>query len=372
MNSKLVEKISLSQLFVLLFSFQIGTAIVVGIANQAKQDAWIAVLLASFIGIGLIQFYSFILLKMPNKNFFEILEECFGRKISIFLSIAYIEYFIYDACFIVRDFCELIKIVILPKTPMEVISITFMLVISYILYMGIEVLGRSAEIFFPLSVLFLILIMLFLFISGSVNLENLQPILADGFKPIIKSIFPGLLTFPNGELIVILIIGAYVTQIKKIKKIGTISVALSGLFLTCFTLIRISVLGFEMNEHATFPLLNATREISVAHFIERLDALVVFVMMIGVYIKASMFFYCVLRGLEHITKFQYRPFIIPIAIQIALFIILFAANTTEYFQEGLQFGAFVNIPFQFVIPFLVFLVILWKNRKKGALPKDGI
>ncbi|MCU6794985.1 spore germination protein [Paenibacillus sp. WQ 127069] len=370
---RLVEKISLSQLFVLIFSFHLGTTIVVSVANQAKQDAWIAILLASFIGIGLIQFYSFILMKMPNKNLFEILEACFGRKIAILVSLGYIEYFIYNASRNLRDFCELIKIVIFPNTPMEFISLTFMLVIAYILYMGIEVLGRSMEIFFPYTVFFLILIMFLLYIGGNIHLENLQPILAEGFKPILKAIFPVLLTFPNGELIVLTIIGAYVTQCKHIKKISIISVTLAGLLLTGFTMIKISVLGFEINERSTFPLLNAAREISVANFIERLDAVVVFVMMMGIYVKVSIFFYCALRGIGYVSKLHYRPFVIPVAMQIALFAILIAANTTEHFQEGFQLvPLYIHLPIQYIIPFLIFLFIICKNIKKGGAAKDVV
>ncbi|MNI65049.1 Spore germination protein [compost metagenome] len=134
--------------------------------------------------------------------------------------------------------------------------------------------------------------------------------------------------------------------------------------LTCFTVIRISVLGFELSERSTFPLLNAAREISVAHFIERLDALVVFVMMMGIYVKVSIFFYCALRGIGFVSKLPYRPFVIPIAMQIALFAIVIAANTTEHFGEGEQLGLFIHVPFQLVIPFLIFLVILWKKPKE--------
>ena len=70
MYVKLTEKISLAQLFILIFIFELGSATVVGIGTEAKQDAWIAVLIASFIGVGLISFYYFLLSKKEGKNLF--------------------------------------------------------------------------------------------------------------------------------------------------------------------------------------------------------------------------------------------------------------------------------------------------------------
>ena len=51
------ENISLTQLFVLIFNFLLGSAIVIGLGKDAMQDAWIAIFLMTFIGIGLMYLY---------------------------------------------------------------------------------------------------------------------------------------------------------------------------------------------------------------------------------------------------------------------------------------------------------------------------
>ena len=63
---------------------------------------------------------------------------------------------------VIRTFGEMITTAILPNTPIEVITLSIMLVMAYILYLGIEVFARVTEIFTPYIVLFLILIMIFL------------------------------------------------------------------------------------------------------------------------------------------------------------------------------------------------------------------
>ena len=76
------ENISLTQLFMLIFNFLLGSAIVAGVGKDAKQDAWIAILLTTLIGIGLMYFYYSISQLLPNKNLFEIMEYCFTRPMA--------------------------------------------------------------------------------------------------------------------------------------------------------------------------------------------------------------------------------------------------------------------------------------------------
>ena len=53
----LKENISLTQLFTIMVNFLLGSAIVLGVGKEAKQDAWIAIGIATLIGIGLMYFY---------------------------------------------------------------------------------------------------------------------------------------------------------------------------------------------------------------------------------------------------------------------------------------------------------------------------
>ena len=124
------ENISLTQLFMLIFNFLLGSAIVIGVGKDAKQDAWIAIILMTLIGIGLMYFYYSINRLLPNKNLFEIMEYCFTRPIAILLSLGYVIYFLYTTTRVIRTFGEMITTAILPNTPIEVITLSIMLVIG--------------------------------------------------------------------------------------------------------------------------------------------------------------------------------------------------------------------------------------------------
>lgn len=302
MSKSLVEKISLWQLAVLIFIFEIGSVAVVGVGNESKQDAWLAVAIATGIGICLISFYMFLLKKLPGKNIFEIFTFCFGKWFGKVISFLYVLYFVYIASRVLRDFGELITTVIFETTPIEVVMITMMMVICYMLYLGLEVFGRTAEVFLPYVFSFILLIGIAILLSGEMEFENLQPVLAEGFGPIMKHIFPKLLTFPFGELVAFLVIIPAVTHFDKARKVSIIAVLMSGFIIMYQRFIAIVTLGPKQLERTVFPLLSAAREISLLQFIERVDLIVVFIVMFGIITKVSVFFYAGLKGLEHIIN----------------------------------------------------------------------
>lgn len=360
-----VEEISLWQLYILIICFQIGSSALVGIGNEAKQDAWIAVIIGTLFGIAIMLYYLFLLSKVPEKNLFELLVFCFGKWIGKFLALLYVIYFFYISARVLRDFCELLVSTIFEATPLEVISITMMLVIVYIFQHGLEVLGRTSEVFFPYVVAFIVMTGLGIWFSGEFEMSNIQPILGDGFKPVLNALFPTMITFPFGEAITFMVISAYIGIKKHAKKVSAFGVLTSGVLLTYGSIIQIATLGVEVKDRANFPLLSASREISLLNFIERVDLIIVFFVMFGIIVKVGIFFYGGLKGLELIINKPYRSMTLPMGSLIAFFTVVISHNFVEHIEEGLVFVPYyMHIPFQFGIPLLLLPFILWKTRKK--------
>lgn len=362
----LKENISLTQLLCLIINFLLGSAIVMGVGSSAKQDAWIAISIATLIGTGIIYFYYSLNNLLPNKNFFEIMEYCLTRPFAIFFSFGYITYFLYISSRIIRDFEELISSAILPTTPMGVISFSMMLLIAYILYLGLEVLGRISEIFTPYILGFLLLVIFFLVLGGKVEWHNIQPFLGEGVKPVIKALFPSLMTFPFGELITFTVILSSVTPFKKAKKIAIMGVLLAGCILTITSLLFVFTLGAGNIQYVKFPLLSAARIITIGDFIERIDPLVVFIMMLGVLVKSSIFLYVGLKGLEYVFRVPYRYFTVPISIMVSALSMLISNNFADHVEKGLRFTIYyLHPPIQFAIPTMLLVILLWKTKKKN-------
>ncbi len=368
---KLQENVSVIQLLALVINFQIGSSIVVGLAGQAKQDAWIAVLIATVVGVGVAYFYYKLLSFCPGKNLYEILEFSFGRIIAVGVSLLFIGFFFYIAARVSRDFAEMMTSAILPNTPIEAINLLLMLLVAYILYLGLEPLARTAEIFSPYIVIFFGLLTLLLWVSGDISIRQVQPVLAYGWAPIAKTVFPDLMSFPFGELVVFTAIMCYTTKFRYAGKVAMVGVGIAGLLVGFSTAMQIMVLGVDSVARSNFPLLSAAREVSVAQFIERIDAFVVFIMMLGIVIKCSVYMFAAFKGIEYVFKMPYRPFVFPITMVISLFTVMIAFNFAEHIDEGLNYTIpYFNATMEYAVPLILFVVTYIKVRKqrkkKGA------
>ncbi|WOD62832.1 spore germination protein [Niallia taxi] len=361
----LKENISLSQLITLVINFLLGSAIVVGVGMEAKRDAWIVIIAGLFIGLLIISAYYFLLSLQPGKNFFEILEICFSRPVAIVMSLGYICYFLYIACRVIRDFGEMISAAILPLTPIEVTVALLALVIGYILYMGIEVLGRTSEIFTPYTFAFMLMLFIFLYGSGNIEISNLEPVAANGWKPIVKAIVPSISVFPYGEMIAFTVVLADVTNFKYSRVISIFGVIIASMLLLLSVFLIITSLGENIALRSNFPLLSAARLVSIGEFIERIDALVVFIIMLGILIKSSVFIYGGLKGLEYVFNKPYRFFSIPIACIVSMFSIFISTDFSDHIREGLYVDIFVlHLPMEYGVPILILVTLLFKKWRK--------
>ncbi|WP_088105351.1 GerAB/ArcD/ProY family transporter [Halalkalibacter urbisdiaboli] len=363
MNEYQKETISLGQLFILIVVFLLGTTIILARGAEAKQDYWMAELLGIFLGLCFLALYLYLLHASKGKNLYEILEGNFGKKVGKVFIFTYTVYFLYQASRITRDGTELLKITILPETPIEVTAIAIMFVIGYTLYLGIEVLARLVEILAPYFLIFFLLIGAFLVFSEAIDLTNFQPMLAEGFNPILTSL-PTMLTFPYGELVVFTILFSMTSRVRSVSKVGIVGYLVSGILLVYADFIIIGTLGAEMSSRTLYPLLAASREVNLLQFFERADILVVFILMTGVFLKVAIYFFIAIKGVEHLFGIPYRQVCFPLAFLVPLVSSLVAKHLVEHNVEGLEvLPYFVHIPFQLVIPLLVLLVLIVKKKQ---------
>ncbi|MED4532079.1 GerAB/ArcD/ProY family transporter [Metabacillus fastidiosus] len=365
MQSNKKEMITLWQFFVLITLFNMGGSVIIGQAYEAGQDAWIAVIVSGVIGTAIMLLYYYLIKYSNEKNYYLLMKKAVGKWAAKFLIFLYILYFFYSSGVVIRDLGELMVSSIFVNTPLEVFCVTLTLTIAYMLKLGIEILSRTTEIFFPYFAIFIIFVGLGVLFSGNMEFENLLPIMPEGIQPIIKSVFPSMITFPYGELIVFTMLFQHAGRKKQLAKVVAFGVFISFLLLCYSTLIQIMTLGSDMRVRSNFPLLNVAREISLLNFIERVDLLIVFVMMLGVIVKAGVLFYGGLLGVQHIANISYRKFVLPMSMIVA-FISVFVADTyVEHIEEGLKvIPLLLNVPFQFIIPFCLFLLLMIKKIKK--------
>ncbi|MFB6466943.1 GerAB/ArcD/ProY family transporter [Cytobacillus sp. Hz8] len=366
------EKISAQQLFCLMFMFEIGSAIVVGIGIQAKQDAWIAVLLAMLCGLLLFLIFSYFHKKYPSQPLTTYVKVIFGKYLGTGISVLYILYFLYISARVLRDLGGLIVTSTLEHTPIVVVCTLMMLIVVYGVVKGIEVIGRSSEMIFLLIIMIGLLGIIFTCFGGIIEPKRLLPILENGWKPVLKTVFPQILTFPFGEMIVFTMFLPYLNKAALARRIGLLAILASGIVLSFTIALEISILGPGGVAVSQFPLLDTISRVSIANFIERLDVLVVLTLIFGVFIKIMIFFFASVKGVYDLFQFksnkQWRIIVIILGILEVIVSYFMASSYTEHIKIGLKIvPLYLHLPMQIMIPCFLLIVAIFRKKMKNNL-----
>ena len=92
-------------------------------------------------------------------------------------------------------------------------------------------------------------------VGGTVEVRRIQPVLGEGLGPIMKAIFPGIITFPYGEMISFLVILPYVSVTKYRLRLLMIGVGIAAFLLTTISFLTISTIGVDTMHGPISPFL---------------------------------------------------------------------------------------------------------------------
>lgn len=364
-----LEQISGLQLFYIMIGFEIGNTVIFATGADAKQDAWLAILIAMFGGLILMWVYVKLFQYYPGDTLVQMIPKIIGRYLAYPLILIYILYFIYLASTACRDFGELIVSTILSETPLVVVIGCFMVLMIYSLRGGAEVFGRMGEMVFPVYILVMAAMWLLMGISlDQFDLKRLTPVLGEGIKPVLDAVFPypspSILVFPFGETILITMFFPFLNKKSNAKKIGMAVILVGGILLTVNAIVMISVLGPDIFKEEYFPLLSAARMVSIADFLERFDSLIILMMVAGVFFKVGGWTFGASIAIAQLFKLKSRESILlSLGVIITPFSIIHATNFVQFLENGKNFlGPYLNVPLQIVIP--VLLLGIASLRKK--------
>lgn len=360
------------QLFCLIILFEIGSTTLFALGIDAKQDAWIVIILSAIIGIILILIYTELQKHFPENNFIEIVIKLLGKFIGMPLSFLYGLFFIYSSTRNLRDFSELMKITFLAKTPLYVVHIVIMAVMVYILFLGLIVLGRTSELMLPIFLFFILSTFMLVFISSQVDLKELLPVLDNGIEPILYASFPMVVNFPYGEAFAFSMLWCYTSSKKDIRKVSIWAIVAFSLLLISSTIVIICTLEVNYASISTLPLLEVIKMIDIGNILTNLDAIGVIILFIGGFYKTIIFLYAAVVSFA--TLFKIKPTSKWLIIVCAIFETWLSIVFESSYSYHIWLGHKVSLPyihntFQIIIPPLL-LIICWLKIKVEKLRTD--
>lgn len=363
MNKKKVPGSKISALIAL---YLIGSSLVLGSGNRARQDSWIALILSTGLSLLLVWLYSSILRLYPGKNLFDISIEIFGKVLGKILCGVYVIYAIYLGALVFRIFDEFIQLVNLPNTPQIAIMLFSAPLIIWQVKSGLKNLASVSK--FLLPILYVFVISTFLLGTKFMSPDNLKPFFNSGPKAISESTFSTLM-LPYGETVLCMSFFGEIDKKESPFKILANGVLLAAFILILANLRNLMILGSDTTGMFIFSSYDAVGVISVGDFITRISVLIGINLVLAGVVKIGTALYAATVGVSKILEIDH--FLLPAA---ACGLLMSSISTILYgnLLEGIQWIKYFeifDIPFQIILPLIILITGKIKLQLSKKRPK---
>jgi spore germination protein len=361
------NKISIRQLQVLLILEIFGMGVIIlprRVATFANQDGWIVIILGTL----LVLVYTFLITYVgkifPNDSFKTYCSKVLSKPVGIFLTLVFVIKILITTALELRFFGEVIGEVLLPKTPLFIISLTMLSLCGYAASKGFEARAKIAEI---LIVAMLVpLIIVFLSSIMGTDFTNLMPVMDTPLPNLLHGAFFIGVSFTGLEFL--LLVNPYSNNPKNVQKGAFVAIIITGFLMLLITILSIAKFGYYDLKLQSWPVIEMMDMVQMpGSFMERQGALIISFWIISIFamVNAGLFFSCLLLKdvfcgvFKKVTHSNYI-----IACIVIIFAISFLPRNINHIIKlmDLVFIMFTIFYF-FFIPLL--LIIIAKIRRLG-------
>lgn len=332
------------------------------VVQQTGTACWYTTLISSFTTVIFFLLVCMLLNRFPGKGLAKVFEAVLGKILGKISSLFFSIYILYYAGSTLREFLEMIKVYNLPDTPPSVILVTFLAVSVLFAYKGIENIIRVASINFYMILLGLLVILLMAY--PYYDIDYLKPYWGYGFK---KSLYVGFLrSSAYEEVLTLPIIVTSLHSVKDCKKIGIISVLLSGFIFSIAFTCYLMAYQYPMGKENLSGIFQLSRIIYYNRYVQRVESVFLFAWVISSLITVSTAFYLSVRVYcESFDIADRRPLLIPFFL-LAYAIALQPKSISELIDINLKFIRQYSLYLNFGVPILVLIIALIFRKKEGG------
>ncbi len=335
-----------------------------------QQESWLCVALGLLVAMPLFLIFYGLMKDYPDKNLIEINEIVFGRVGGILVSIINIWFFITLTTYNLRDIGQFVKQTIMVDTPVFVIMVVCIVVCAYGVYYGLRVVTRYSLVFTFLA--------LTIFITASLltlnlwDLNNFKPVFS---QPAINYIHgTHLITnIPFGEIVVFLMIAPGVKRGKKsMYRYLLGGLLIGGLSVLLVVTRDIAVLGNTITLF-TLPPFETLRMVSITQALNRMEILFAIVLIVLLFSKIMLLYYCSVKALAQIFKLQsYRPLILVLGALLLAYSFFVHTSSLEHAAFSQEQAPALWTLFEYLLPLATLIVgrirkLPQKNIQKGVV-----
>lgn len=363
-----MEIISNRQGITLIALFIMGSTLVLGIGADAKQDAWLAILLAVLLAVPMMAIYARLLSLYPEKNLYDILDTVFGKLFGRLVALLFTWYVFHLGAMVLRNFQEFIKVVAFPETP-EFVPIMLMGILCiWAAKEGVELLGRWSQ--FIMIILSAIIVIVVLLCMKDADFDNLRPVLYNGVGPVISSAF-GIFSFPYAETFVFTAVFTFSKVRNSPLKVYLKGLILGTVFVLLVSLRNLLVLGPDLIEQVYFPSYAVVGIVNIGDFLQRIEVTVAVVFLFSGFAKISVCLLAASKGVDYIFGLgNYRQIVAPVGLLMMVSSHIIYQSIMEMQEWAFDIYKYYAFPFQVLLPVVIWIAA--ELKAKRAKPDGSV
>jgi spore germination protein KB len=365
-NDGMLEKVEISnrQAMLLLIATVLPTSIFslpMFTVAEAKEDAWISVIIASIVGVIVVLNAVLLGRKFPGKALGEYCEDILGKIPGKLAGLIFIGFFLYLTAMTTREFSEFMITVFLDDMPISILLTSIIFVCALAVFQGLEAIGRLNEVLIILVIGSFLLSLLLA--TGELQSTRLLPVYANGLIPILKGAIH--VAGRMGEVIIIAFLVPYMDRKRLAARTGLTAVFILTALFSLTVIVAISCFGAFETGRLIFPNFMVARNIIFTDVLERVESIFMLIWVFGAFSKLTICYYVtVLTTSQWLNLTNYHSLVLPIGTVIVGISLLDYLNFSELINFLGKIWSCFALSIELGIPVILLLVAF--IRRKGV------
>ncbi len=362
-----MERISVHQFAVVCIGVTLGfTFLPIGqaAAGVAGRDAWMAVVPAFAAGIPFGLMVLSLARRYPGQNFLQIYEQLAGKWVAKAVGLLYILITIYFCSLLLQLSIDTFKRSILPLVP-ESVFLASMILVFFLVWTGMEVFARFAEVVLPLSVISLLFILVFSL--PRFEWDEFWPLLEEGIMPVALATVK-LSAMPMEFILFQLILLPFLPQGETARLRTGIwrGMLFVGILNGLITLTENMVFGPEETARINYGTLILGKMVEISKTVAGVESVFMITLMGVEILKIGAFVFAAAEGLAYLTGFTKRGWLYTGVIVLCSGLAMAEHGGTWLYLETGMVQSYLVEPLAIGLVLVLWLLAHWRRGRAAG------
>ncbi|MFD0692868.1 endospore germination permease [Paenibacillus sp. GCM10027628] len=330
--------------------------------STESSDGWISMTAAGLLAIGTAWILAKIATHFSQQGFFAYTSAAVTKPIAYVVTTALAVYFLSFVAYEVRAIANISKQYLFERTPVEAISLSFLLVVVYAVAGSRVGIIRLNILFLPFIIMITLIVLAFS--MGKLSIEDLKPVLITDWKHLALGMKDSVFSLLGFEVILF-----YITLMNKPKdapKAAIIGVAIPLVLYIAIYLVCVGVFSQFALQEITYPAVELAKEMQIpGEFFERFESIFFTIWIMTVFTTTFMALDCTIYALKSMmTKISHITWVFMLS-PVTYLLCMFPRNLTDFAKMG-ELISYTGLVVAIIIPILIHMVARLRKVKSDA------